>query len=68
MAIVNPKTVPEGFKTTCCDCRDEITADTIKRGEYAHIVVRSKGPTDVPVLRCECCHEDYVERNCSCDD
>jgi hypothetical protein len=67
MAIVNARTVPEGFETKCVDCGDPITAATIKAGEYAHIV-RKGSDKETPLLRCECCQEDHREKSCSCDD
>jgi hypothetical protein len=63
MAILSAKCLPDDFLQHCCNCDEEITKQSIKAGNYAHIV------TIQPIrLRCELCQEDHEEQQCACDD
>jgi formylmethanofuran dehydrogenase subunit E len=46
----------------CSDCGEEFTPEQMRKDE-----VRIHKMRDGQLL-CECCHEDYMEKFCSCEE
>ena len=71
-SILGPQGVKPEMRFRCMDCGDIITGhDVIHRIQDLYIVSvpRDQKPTPENIqVRCECCHDDYREKHCSCDD
>lgn len=67
MAILSSKGVTPEMKFTCCDCQDKITGERVIKGEYLYIVKANREEPMKSVFRCECCQDEWSERNSSDD-
>jgi hypothetical protein len=46
----------------CCDCDDVVTGEQVIAGDYLYIVKANRENPIESVFRCECCHDEYLER------
>ena len=62
MAILSKVGVKPEMTFRCCDCIDTITGQQILDGDYLHIVEINREKPEASRFRCECCHEEWLER------
>ena len=71
-SILGPQGVKPDMKFRCMDCGDIIPGqDVINRTQDLYIVSVPKDTKPTPEnigVRCECCHDDHLEKHCHCDD
>jgi len=63
MAILSRVGVKPDMQFLCCDCGGIVTGNAVITGEYLYIVCANKqNPLD-GTFRCECCQDEWEERN-----
>lgn len=62
MAILSSRGVKPEMKFRCCDCGDTITGEQVIDGEHLTIVQANREVPEASTFRCECCQDDYEER------
>ena len=63
MAILSKSGVKPEMTFRCCDCIDTITGQQVIEGDYLYIVKANREKPEASVFRCECCQDEYEERN-----
>jgi len=53
--------IPE-MSFRCCECDDTITGQHVIDGEYLYIVAANREIPEASIFRCECCQEEWEER------
>lgn len=61
-SILSKAGVKPEMSFRCCDCGDSIVGQQVIEGEYLYIVKANRETPEASVFRCECCQDDYEER------
>jgi hypothetical protein len=65
MSILAKTGVTPEMEFKCIDCRDTITGQSVLNGDYLYIVKKNKTNPVLSEFRCECCQDDWEDRNCN---
>jgi hypothetical protein len=64
MPRLSTKGITADMKFKCCECDEEYTGQDIIDGKvWLYIIERNEAEPLKSVFRCECCQEDWNEKN-----
>lgn len=65
MSILAKTGVTPDMTFKCRDCQAITTGEAVLNGEYLYIVKKDTNNPALSVFRCECCQDDWEDKNCN---